>query len=100
MSAKFTLFKDKAGQFRFNLKAANGEIIAAASESYPDKKSALKGIASIVRNAPVAKIDDITEDKAAKKPGAKPAAGAKKPAKPKAAPIVAPKAEAKADPKL
>jgi len=80
MAAKFTVFKDKAGKFRFNLKAANGEIIA-ASESYPDKKSALKGIASIVKNAPVAKIEDTTEEASSKKPAA---AKAKAPAKPKA----------------
>lgn len=30
MTAKFELFKDTAGQFRFHLKAANGEIIAAS----------------------------------------------------------------------
>ena len=48
MAAKFTVYKDKAEQFRFNLKAANGEIIAVAGESYPDKKPALKGIASII----------------------------------------------------
>ena len=59
MPAKFTVYLDKAKKFRFNLKAANGEIIA-ASESYPDKKSALKGIASIVKNAPVAKVEDTT----------------------------------------
>ena len=88
MSAKFTVFKDKAGKFRFNLKAANGEIIA-ASESYPDKKSALKGIASIVKSAPIAKIDDTTHVEkpavkaAAKKPAVKKAA-AKKPAAKKA----------------
>jgi uncharacterized protein YegP (UPF0339 family) len=67
MPAKFTIYKDKASKFRFNLKASNGEIIA-ASESYPDKKSALKGIASIVKNAPTAKIDDTTIEGDAKKP--------------------------------
>ena len=93
MSAKFTVFKDKAGKFRFNLKAANGEIIA-ASESYPDKKSALKGIASVQKSSAVAVIVDIT-DEASKKPAKKPAA---KPAKKAAA---KPKAPAKpgADPK-
>ena len=30
MAAKFELFKDKSGDFRFHLKAANGEIIAAS----------------------------------------------------------------------
>jgi len=75
MAAKFTVYKDKAEQFRFNLKAANGEIIAVASESYPDKKSALKGIASIAKNAPTAKIvDETLDDKAAKKPASKAAA--------------------------
>jgi uncharacterized protein YegP (UPF0339 family) len=76
MPAKFTIFKDKKDQFRFNLKAANGEIIATGSESYPDKKSALKGIASIVKSAPTAKIDDTTIEGEAKKP-----AKEKKPAK-------------------
>ena len=90
MPAKFTVFKDKRGEFRFNLKATNGEIIA-TGESYPDKKSALKGIASIAKNAPVAKIEDTTiEETAAKKPGRKPAAE-KAPAKAKAEPAAAPR---------
>ena len=73
MPAKFTVYKDRAKQYRFNLKAANGEIIA-SGESYPDKKSALKGIASIQNNAAAAKIvDDTGEAEAAKKPGRKPA---------------------------
>ena len=62
MPAKFTVYKDKKGEFRFNLKAANGEIVA-SGESYPDKKSALKGIASIQKNAPTAGIEDTTEVK-------------------------------------
>jgi uncharacterized protein YegP (UPF0339 family) len=61
MPAKFTVYIDKAKQYRFNLKAANGEIIA-ASESYPDKKSVLKGIASIQKNAAAAKIVDEAGD--------------------------------------
>jgi uncharacterized protein YegP (UPF0339 family) len=68
MSAKFTIYLDKANKYRFNLKAANGEIIA-ASESYPDKKSAQKGIASIVKNAPIAKIEDTTVEAKAPKSG-------------------------------
>jgi uncharacterized protein YegP (UPF0339 family) len=92
MAAKFTLYKDKAGQFRFNLKAGNGELIATGSESYPDKKSALKGIASVQKNAPAAKIaDDTAEKEAPKKAASKPKA-APKPAAPKPA---APKPECK-----
>jgi uncharacterized protein YegP (UPF0339 family) len=71
MPTKFTVYLDKAKKYRFNLKAANGEIIA-AGESYPDKKSALKGIASIQKNAAAAKIIDETgETEAPKKPGRK-----------------------------
>jgi len=73
MPAKFEVYKDKGSQFRFRLKAANGETIA-TGESYPDKKSALKGIASIQKNAPIAKIDDTTIEADAKKPAKKPAA--------------------------
>ena len=84
MAGKFTVYKDKAGKFRFNLKASNGEIIA-ASESYPDKKLALKGIASVVKNAATAKIEDTTIETpdVKKKPG-RPKAKAS--AKPKAIP--------------
>jgi len=80
MPGKFTIYKDKANKFRFNLKATNGEIIA-ASESYPDKRSALRGIASIVKNAPVAKIVDTTVEGEAPKPsrGRKPQDKAAKP---------------------
>jgi uncharacterized protein YegP (UPF0339 family) len=82
MPAKFTVYLDKAKKYRFNLKAANGEIIA-AGESYPDKKSALKGIASIQKNAAAAKIIDETgETEAPKKPGRKTAGEAAAP-KPK-----------------
>jgi uncharacterized protein YegP (UPF0339 family) len=76
MAAKFTVYLDKAKKYRFNLKASNGEIIA-SGEAYPDKKSALKGIASIQKNAATAKIVDETgEAEVAKKPGGKAAAKA------------------------
>lgn len=57
MAAKFVITKDKAGEFRFALKAANGETIA-ISEGYAAKASALNGIESVRNNAPIAEIDD------------------------------------------
>ncbi|MEO0343949.1 MAG: YegP family protein [Pseudomonadota bacterium] len=51
MAGKFEIFKDKRGEFRFRLKAGNGEIIL-ASESYKQKASAKNGIASVQKNAP------------------------------------------------
>ena len=47
---KFEVYKDKGGEFRFRLKAANGEPIL-ASEGYKEKASCLKGIDSVKRNA-------------------------------------------------
>ena len=52
---KFELYKDKGGEFRFRLKAANGQNIG-KSEGYKAKASARKGIASIQKNAPDAPI--------------------------------------------
>ncbi len=60
MAAKFELFKDKSGDFRFHLKAANGEIIA-ASQGYETKESAHKGIESVKTNEPSATVVDLTE---------------------------------------
>ena len=52
---KFEIYVDKAGEFRFRLKATNGEIIA-ASEGYKAKESCENGIESVRRNAPVAEM--------------------------------------------
>ncbi|MBQ7172117.1 MAG: YegP family protein [Clostridia bacterium] len=48
---KFEVYADKAGEFRFRLKARNGEVIA-TSEGYKTKASCLNGIASVKKNAP------------------------------------------------
>lgn len=53
---KFEVYTDKAGEFRFRLKAKNGEIIL-ASEGYKAKASCMNGIESVVKNAPDAAID-------------------------------------------
>ena len=52
---KFEVYADKRGEFRFRLKARNGEIIA-VGESYKAKASCLNGIDSIRRNAPDAEL--------------------------------------------
>ncbi|MBR6939742.1 MAG: YegP family protein [Clostridia bacterium] len=54
---KYEVYTDKKGEFRFRLKAKNGQIIA-VSEGYKTKKSCLNGIASIKKNAPEAKITE------------------------------------------
>ncbi len=48
---KFEIYLDKAGEFRFRLKAKNGQIIA-VSEGYKAMASCVKGIESVKKNAP------------------------------------------------
>ncbi len=55
VNPKFEIFNDKAGQFRFHLKASNGEIIL-ASESYKAKADCTNGLKSVIKNAPNAKL--------------------------------------------
>ena len=52
---KFEMYEDKGGEFRFRLKARNGEIIA-TSEGYKTKASCENGIDSVKNNAPEAEI--------------------------------------------
>lgn len=59
MAAKFEVYKDAADKFRWRLKAGNGEVIA-ASQAYASKASALTGVESVKKSAPVATIDDQT----------------------------------------
>ena len=56
---KIELYEDKGGEFRFRLKAKNGEVIA-TSEGYTSKNGALNGIESVKENAPDAEI--VKED--------------------------------------
>jgi len=51
MAGKFEIYNDKAGEFRFRLKASNGQTIL-ASEGYKTKASCDNGIESVKKNAP------------------------------------------------
>ena len=56
---KFEIYTDKAGEFRFRLKATNGQIIA-VSEGYKAMASCMNGIESVKKNAvdaPVVKAE-------------------------------------------
>ncbi len=55
---KFEVYQDKAGEYRFRLKATNGQIIA-TGEGYKAKASCLNGIESIKKNAPDAKVEKV-----------------------------------------
>lgn len=50
MAGKFEVYKDKAGEFRFRLKASNGQNIL-GSEGYSAKASCMNGIESVKKNS-------------------------------------------------
>ncbi len=60
MAAKFEVYKDKKGEFRFRLIATNGQIIA-NGQGYKSKANCIKGIDSVKKNAPSADIVEVTE---------------------------------------
>jgi uncharacterized protein YegP (UPF0339 family) len=57
--AKFEIYKDKKGQFRWRLRADNYQIIA-SGEGYSSKAACKNGIESVKKNAGKAKIEDLT----------------------------------------
>ena len=57
---KFEVYLDKAGEYRFRLKAKNGEIIA-TGEGYKAKAGCLNGIDSVKRNAPESPVVKVEE---------------------------------------
>lgn len=54
---KFELYLDKAGKYRFRLKARNGKIVG-VSEGYNNKSGGLNGIESVRINASEAEIEE------------------------------------------
>lgn len=54
---KFEIYQDKAGEFRFRLKATNGQVIA-VSEGYKAIASCKNGIESVAKNAPEADVEE------------------------------------------
>lgn len=54
---KFEMYTDKKGEFRFRLKAKNGQIIA-TGEGYKAKAGCKNGIESIRKNAPDAAVEE------------------------------------------
>ena len=58
MAGKFEVYKDKRGEYRFRLKASNGQVIA-VGEGYSSKAACENGIASVQKNAPGAKIEEV-----------------------------------------
>lgn len=56
MAGRYELYSDKAGKYRFRLKAGNGQVVA-VSEAYETKASAQNGIVSVKANADSETVD-------------------------------------------
>lgn len=54
---KIEVYADKGGQFRFRLKARNGQIVA-VSEGYITHQACLDGVESVRKNAPEATVEE------------------------------------------
>ena len=55
MAAKFEIYEDSRGQFRFRLKAGNGEVVA-TGEGYQTRAGAIRGTEAVKRAAAEAAI--------------------------------------------
>ena len=52
---KFEVYEDKGGEYRFRLKATNGQVIA-VGEGYKTLANCLNGVESVKKNAPDADV--------------------------------------------
>lgn len=55
MAAKFEVYTDSSGEYRFRLKAPNGQVIA-SGQGYTTKAACMNGIESVKTNAPDAEV--------------------------------------------
>ncbi len=58
--AKFQIFKDRAGEYRWRLRADNNEIIADSTEGYKAKSDCENGNDLVKLLAPTAEVQDQT----------------------------------------
>lgn len=62
MAGKFEVYKDKAGKYRYRLKAGNGQVIL-SGEAYNSKNACMEGIDSVKKNSQKESSFDVYEDK-------------------------------------
>jgi uncharacterized protein len=62
---KFQIYQDRKGEYRWRLRARNGEIIADGNEGYSSKASCEHGIDLVKEQAASAEVEDQTEGQAA-----------------------------------
>lgn len=58
MAAKFELYRSSNGEYRWRLRATNGQVIATGGEGYSSKAAAQNGIESVKRVAESAPVEE------------------------------------------
>jgi len=61
----FTIYSDRAGEYRWRLRATNGRIIADSAEGYRSKTDCQAGIRLVQTGAPTASVNDETAARSA-----------------------------------
>jgi uncharacterized protein len=54
---KFEIYPDASGQYRWRLKASNGQIVASSGESFDSHSNAKRAAENVKQNAASASID-------------------------------------------
>jgi uncharacterized protein YegP (UPF0339 family) len=60
--SKFQIYEDRKGEYRWRLRARNGEIIADSNEGYSRKANCKHGIDLVKEQAASAVVEDQTEE--------------------------------------
>jgi len=58
MAGTFEVYKDKAGEYRYRLKSANGQVVA-SGQGYASLSGAKEGCSAVQRAADGAKIVEV-----------------------------------------
>ncbi|MGC3995242.1 MAG: DUF1508 domain-containing protein [Propionicimonas sp.] len=59
MAGTFELYADAKGEYRWRLKASNGQVIATGGQGYASKANARAGIESVKKNAGDAEVTEV-----------------------------------------
>ena len=58
-AAKFEVYKDRGGEYRWRLRAQNSQVLATSGDGYAEKRSCLAAIDSVRRNAADAPVEEL-----------------------------------------
>jgi uncharacterized protein YegP (UPF0339 family) len=63
--AKFEVYKDRGGEFRWRLRATNTQVLAVSGDGYKARRDCINAIESVKRDVANAPVEDTTEGAAA-----------------------------------